>query len=179
MKLTVKGGAAVDPDSGPHECPTLFCLFFSLSCFFGLDDDFVCLFLGLENSAHVLEQGGKMYSATLGLVDIVRGTNSYYKLQLLEDDVQKRSVSLQKILSLLFLTDKTAPLISFPYTAPHPFIYVQVLGVQVLGQSGHHHWRQQARQVSRQELCHGQLPGCLQREDGQQLELLQLHQVSQ
>ncbi|XP_004083528.1 poly [ADP-ribose] polymerase 1 [Oryzias latipes] len=60
MKLTVKGGAAVDPDSG------------------------------LENSAHVLEQSGKMYSATLGLVDIVRGTNSYYKLQLLEDDLQKR-----------------------------------------------------------------------------------------
>ncbi|XP_077567914.1 poly [ADP-ribose] polymerase 1 [Stigmatopora nigra] len=60
MKLTVKGGAAVDPDSG------------------------------LENNAHVLEQNGKMYSATLGLVDIVRGTNSYYKLQLLEDDVQKR-----------------------------------------------------------------------------------------
>uniref|UniRef100_A0A3B4A191 Poly [ADP-ribose] polymerase n=1 Tax=Periophthalmus magnuspinnatus TaxID=409849 RepID=A0A3B4A191_9GOBI len=57
MKLTVKGGAAVDPDS--------------------------------ENSAHVLEQGGKMYSATLGLVDIVKGMNSYYKLQLLEDDVQK------------------------------------------------------------------------------------------
>lgn len=46
--------------------------------------------LGLENSAHVLEQNGKMYSATLGLVDIVRGTNSYYKLQLLEDDVHKR-----------------------------------------------------------------------------------------
>ncbi|MEQ2205610.1 Poly [ADP-ribose] polymerase 1, partial [Xenoophorus captivus] len=45
----------------------------------------------LENSAHVLEQNGKMYSATLGLVDIVRGTNSYYKLQLLEDDVHKRS----------------------------------------------------------------------------------------
>ncbi|XP_056621312.1 poly [ADP-ribose] polymerase 1 [Triplophysa dalaica] len=60
MKLTVKGGAAVDPDSG------------------------------LENCAHVLDQNGKIYSATLGLVDIVRGTNSYYKLQLLEDDVQKR-----------------------------------------------------------------------------------------
>lgn len=60
MKLTVKGGAAVDPDSG------------------------------LENSAHVLEQNGKMYNATLGLVDIVRGTNSYYKLQLLEDDVHTR-----------------------------------------------------------------------------------------
>uniref|UniRef100_A0AAY4B7G1 Poly [ADP-ribose] polymerase n=1 Tax=Denticeps clupeoides TaxID=299321 RepID=A0AAY4B7G1_9TELE len=49
MKLTVKGGAAVDPDSG------------------------------LENCAHVLDQNGKIYSATLGLVDIVRGTNSYYK----------------------------------------------------------------------------------------------------
>lgn len=60
MKMTVKGGAAVDPDSG------------------------------LEDSAHVLDQNGKIYSATLGLVDIVRGTNSYYKLQLLEDDVQKR-----------------------------------------------------------------------------------------
>lgn len=60
MKLTVKGGAAVDPDSG------------------------------LEDRAHVLDQNGKIYSATLGLVDIVRGTNSYYKLQLLEDDVQKR-----------------------------------------------------------------------------------------
>uniref|UniRef100_A0A4W5NIM2 Poly [ADP-ribose] polymerase n=1 Tax=Hucho hucho TaxID=62062 RepID=A0A4W5NIM2_9TELE len=60
MKLTVKGGAAVDPDS--------------------------CL----ENSAHVLDQNGQIFSATLGLVDIVRGTNSYYKLQLLEDDVHKR-----------------------------------------------------------------------------------------
>ncbi|KAJ1148806.1 hypothetical protein NDU88_001632 [Pleurodeles waltl] len=60
MKLTVKGGAAVDPDSG------------------------------LENSAHVLEKAGKIFSATLGLVDITRGTNSYYKLQLLEDDKETR-----------------------------------------------------------------------------------------
>uniref|UniRef100_G1KFB0 Poly [ADP-ribose] polymerase n=1 Tax=Anolis carolinensis TaxID=28377 RepID=G1KFB0_ANOCA len=60
MKLTVKGGAAVDPDSG------------------------------LEDSAHVFEKGAKIFSATLGLVDIVRGTNSYYKLQLLEDDRELR-----------------------------------------------------------------------------------------
>ncbi|XP_048363626.1 poly [ADP-ribose] polymerase 1 [Sphaerodactylus townsendi] len=60
MKLTVKGGAAVDPDSG------------------------------LEDSAHVFEKGGKIFSATLGLVDIVKGTNSYYKLQLLEDDKEIR-----------------------------------------------------------------------------------------
>lgn len=31
-----------------------------------------------------------IFSAMLGLADIVRGTNSYYKLQLLENDVQKR-----------------------------------------------------------------------------------------
>ncbi|XP_075387171.1 poly [ADP-ribose] polymerase 1 [Tenrec ecaudatus] len=60
MKLTLKGGAAVDPDSG------------------------------LEHSAHVLEKGGKVFSATLGLVDIIKGTNSYYKLQLLEDDKESR-----------------------------------------------------------------------------------------
>ncbi|XP_054569063.1 poly [ADP-ribose] polymerase 1 [Eptesicus fuscus] len=60
VKLTLKGGAAVDPDSG------------------------------LERSAHVLEKGGKVFSATLGLVDIVKGTNSYYKLQLLEDDKGSR-----------------------------------------------------------------------------------------
>eukprot|EP00061_Rhincodon_typus_P010820 g35391.t1 len=60
MKLTVKGGAAVDPDSG------------------------------LEDSAHVFEQGGRILSATLGLVDISRSQNSYYKLQLLEDDNKKR-----------------------------------------------------------------------------------------
>lgn len=45
---------------------------------------------GLEHSAHVLEKGGKVFSATLGLVDIVKGTNSYYKLQLLEDDKESR-----------------------------------------------------------------------------------------
>ncbi|KAG8443845.1 hypothetical protein GDO86_009147 [Hymenochirus boettgeri] len=60
MKLTVKGGAAIDPDSG------------------------------LEDSCHVLEKEGKIYSATLGLVDITRGTNSYYKLQLIEHDRDAR-----------------------------------------------------------------------------------------
>eukprot|EP00064_Thunnus_orientalis_P008492 superscaffoldBa00001010_g8515 len=82
MKLTVKGGAAVDPDSGGSKSKKM-----KLTVKGGaaVDPD-----SGLENSAHVLEQSGKMYSATLGLVDIVRGTNSYYKLQLLEDDVQKR-----------------------------------------------------------------------------------------
>lgn len=47
---------------------------------------------GLEHTAHVLEKGGKVFSATLGLVDIVKGTNSYYKLQLLEDDKGSRCV---------------------------------------------------------------------------------------
>lgn len=40
----------------------------------------------LETSHHVLEEGGAAFNAVLGMVDIVRGTNSYYKLQLLEGD---------------------------------------------------------------------------------------------
>uniref|UniRef100_A0A8C5PLH5 Poly [ADP-ribose] polymerase n=1 Tax=Leptobrachium leishanense TaxID=445787 RepID=A0A8C5PLH5_9ANUR len=60
MKLTVKGGAAIDPESG------------------------------LENTCHVLEKSGQIFSATLGLVDITRGTNSYYKLQLIEHDRDAR-----------------------------------------------------------------------------------------
>jgi poly [ADP-ribose] polymerase len=59
MKLTVKGSSAVDPESG------------------------------LEASHHVLEEGGVVYNAVLGLVDIQRGTNSYYKLQLLEGDTAR------------------------------------------------------------------------------------------
>ncbi|XP_069116799.1 poly [ADP-ribose] polymerase 1-like [Argopecten irradians] len=56
MKMTVKGGAAVDPDSG------------------------------LESSAHILEDQGNIYNAVLGMVDVVRGTNSFYKIQALEKD---------------------------------------------------------------------------------------------
>lgn len=56
MKVAVKGGAAVDPESE------------------------------MEDTCHVLEEKGNIYSATLGLVDIVRGTNSYYKLQILQAD---------------------------------------------------------------------------------------------
>ena len=60
LKMKLKGGAAVDPDSG------------------------------LADSAHVLQKNGDIYDAVLGLVDLVRGTNSYYKLQLLESDTSKR-----------------------------------------------------------------------------------------
>lgn len=59
MKVAVKGGAAVDPESE------------------------------MEDTCHVLQENGNIYSATLGLVDIVRGANSYYKLQLLKDDKVK------------------------------------------------------------------------------------------
>ena len=37
----------------------------------------------------MLEEGGVVYNAVLGLVDIQRGTNSYYKLQLLEGDMSR------------------------------------------------------------------------------------------
>ena len=43
----------------------------------------------MEDVCHVLQEDGNLYSATLGLVDIVRGTNSYYKLQLLKHDKMK------------------------------------------------------------------------------------------
>ncbi len=43
----------------------------------------------LEGSHHVLEERGVVWNAVLGLVDVIRGTNSYYKLQLLEGDSSK------------------------------------------------------------------------------------------
>ncbi|ESO88129.1 hypothetical protein LOTGIDRAFT_206927 [Lottia gigantea] len=60
-KMTVKGGAAVDPDSE------------------------------LEDVAHVIQDDKKgILSVVLGLVDIVKGTNSFYKLQALEKDNNKQ-----------------------------------------------------------------------------------------
>ncbi|XP_065898038.1 poly [ADP-ribose] polymerase 1-like isoform X3 [Dysidea avara] len=61
-KMAVKGGAVVDPDSG------------------------------LDRTHHVYESGGVIYNAVLGLVDVVQGTNSFYKLQVLEADASKRYV---------------------------------------------------------------------------------------
>lgn len=47
---------------------------------------FFSLVTEMEDRCHVFQENGNIYSATLGLVDIVRGANSYYKLQLLKDD---------------------------------------------------------------------------------------------
>ncbi|KAK3784634.1 hypothetical protein RRG08_003441 [Elysia crispata] len=58
LKMMVKGGAAVDPDSE------------------------------LADKAHVLQDDGEPLTAVLGLVDIARGTNSFYKLQALEGDTK-------------------------------------------------------------------------------------------
>ena len=56
MKMRVKGGGVVDPESE------------------------------LEDVAHVLKKGGTLYAAVLGMVDVIQGTNSYYKLQVLRAD---------------------------------------------------------------------------------------------
>ncbi|CAF0764637.1 unnamed protein product [Rotaria sordida] len=58
VQLKLKDGIAVDPDSG------------------------------LEDTCHVFKdtETGDIYTAVLGLVDITRGTNSFYKMQLLESD---------------------------------------------------------------------------------------------
>ena len=55
-KLTLKGRAAVDPDTG------------------------------CEETHHILETNGKVYNAILSASDVSTGKNSYYKLQLLEGD---------------------------------------------------------------------------------------------
>lgn len=56
VKVRVKGGAAVDPD------------------------------VGLDDECHVYSEKNEPFSCVLGYVDIARGTNSYYKLQLIEHD---------------------------------------------------------------------------------------------
>lgn len=60
LKLKLKGGGVVDPDSG------------------------------LEDKTHVLKTKDTMYSVVLGMVDIQSGRNSYYKIQILEHDKKKK-----------------------------------------------------------------------------------------
>ena len=45
--------------------------------------------IGLEDKAHVYQEKDDVYNAVLGLVDVVRGTNSFYKIQVLESDIGK------------------------------------------------------------------------------------------
>jgi predicted DNA-binding WGR domain protein len=62
VKMKLKGGAVVDPDSG------------------------------LEDEGHVLleDETKDPYSSVLGLVDLARDSNSYYKLQIIEHDDKKK-----------------------------------------------------------------------------------------
>ena len=64
VKLQLKGGAAVDPDSN------------------------------LGDIAHVFKKKHDIYNAVLGVTDIQSGKNSYYKLQVLESDSRNRCVSI-------------------------------------------------------------------------------------
>lgn len=60
VKLRIKGGGAVDPDSG------------------------------LEDEAHVYQRGDEKFTATLSLTDVQSGKNSYYRLQILKHDKMER-----------------------------------------------------------------------------------------
>ncbi|CAK9797855.1 Poly [ADP-ribose] polymerase [Anthophora quadrimaculata] len=60
MKLQLKGGGTIDPDSG------------------------------LEDCAHVYQENKDKYTATLVLTDIQTKKNSYYKLQILKHDKEKK-----------------------------------------------------------------------------------------
>ena len=47
--------------------------------------------VGLQDTAHVIrDSGDHLYTAVLGLVDVARGTNSFYKIQALEGDNKNR-----------------------------------------------------------------------------------------
>ena len=63
VRVQLKGGAAVDPDSN------------------------------LVDVAHVYKNEHEIYNAVLGMTDIQSGKNSYYKLQVLESDSRNRCVS--------------------------------------------------------------------------------------
>lgn len=60
VKLQIKGGGTVDPDSGLTDC------------------------------AHVYQKGKDKYTATLGITDIQAKKNSYYKLQILKHDISEK-----------------------------------------------------------------------------------------
>ena len=47
---------------------------------------YTTLLTGLEDTAHIYQDKGEICNVVLGLVDVVRGTNSFYKLQALESD---------------------------------------------------------------------------------------------
>ena len=60
VKLRIKGGGAVDPDSN------------------------------LEDVAHVYQRGKEKFNVNLGITDIQSGRNSYYKMQILKDDKKEK-----------------------------------------------------------------------------------------
>ena len=60
VKLKLKDGLAVDPDSG------------------------------LEDQAHVYKDGKVVYNAALSITDIQKDKNSFYKLQILEADKKRK-----------------------------------------------------------------------------------------
>jgi hypothetical protein len=101
VKMSVKGGAVVDPDSGIIQysiIPTCYPSWSLIVISFTpcppsqrVSSVFQS-FSGLEDVAHVLEVKGEVYNAVLGMVDITRGTNSYYKLQVLKEDKSEQFV---------------------------------------------------------------------------------------
>ena len=78
LKLKLKGGAYVDPESGVQDKVWREKDISWTSCFYHLPA--ACL------QAHVLKTSSALYSVVLGAVNIQDGKNSYYKLQILEHD---------------------------------------------------------------------------------------------
>lgn len=57
---------------------------------------------GKEDTCHVLSFRNELYNAVLGMVDLVRGTNSYYKVQVLKHDTKKNKYAFLSSLITFF-----------------------------------------------------------------------------
>ena len=95
------------------------------------------MFSGLQDKAHVLKVKDELYNAVLGMVDLVKGTNSYYKLQLLEADASKRSESASLFQKHLFKKFCESNNLSM-----HSCLFVAInVYVQILHESVNHEWK--------------------------------------
>ena len=77
QKLKFKGGAVVDPDSNLEDKASVYKVFIT---------DFMSQSIYYF---YLLQANNKFYNSVLGYTNLERGTNSYYKLQLLQKDGRK------------------------------------------------------------------------------------------
>ncbi len=127
MKLKLKGGAYVDPESG------------------------------LEDKAHVLKRKEEeLFSVVLNAVNVQKGMNSYYKLQVLEHDKKPKC-------------DHSKHLYIFGHFFYGEFIVSKVVRVPLLGSRRHDDRRDQAGELRGEGGGHAGLQGPVRGKDRQRV----------